>query len=167
MKLGCVDVFWSVSAHPGRTRSTEEFESTRAGSLPSSSVFPLVCHKPRAGLLVIPQFAQGQGNSFAFQKRTVNNQPEFWKHNEFPWSVSWDGEGVSRPQPVPGHWDVCSLQPLETLLCQQHIPTVQGHWDLRKAQQTQLIKRNSSSKQQSPASVLDFASIIYSFSASH
>jgi len=29
------------------------------------------------------------------------------------------------------------------------------------------LKKNSSFKQQSPASVLDFASIIYSFSASH
>lgn len=59
------------------------------------------------------------------------------------------------------------LQPLETLLCLQHIPTVQGQWDLRHAQQTQLILKTSSPEQQSPASVLDFASIIYSFSASH
>lgn len=86
------------------------------------------------------------------------------------WHIHWDMEGgcVSSQQDVP-----LTLGCLLLLASRDFImPTTHsgclGALGFDECiTNTANLKKNSSFKQQSPASVLDFASIIYSFSASH
>lgn len=182
MKLGCCGCFlkcfctsWQSEIHWGVWEQKDwEF--------PSSSAFPLVFHEPQAAWLVIPHFAQAQYFCFsqekgaeavdtacgwAFQKES---EQVFWKrtvNNPDSGSVKIS-PGMGRclkATACPSRLE-CPLPPASRDLI---MPTAHSHclgqWDLRNTQQTQLILQNSSSKQKSPPSVLDFA--IYSFSASH
>lgn len=99
----------------------------------------------------------------------VNNRSEFWKYSDCS-GILWDAEGgyVSSQQPVPLTLEcLLPLASRDFIMPTTHSGCLGALGFDEYITNTANLKKNNYFKQQSPASVLDFASIIYSFSASH